>query len=392
MRENREVPPSEQPRPSSLGGALHDVTLRAFDVSEHAARVGLASQRRRVERWRSRVFMICQTSFTAGTAWFLGQHLLGHPMPFFASVAAIICLGFSFGQRTSRVLQVAVGVFLGVLVGDIFVRLFGTGPLQIMLVCFVAMSIATWINGQVLFINQSGIQAATVMTLMPAPGQGISRWEDALLGCGLALLMALVAPTSPVQRPRQRAAQVLRECSASVRAAHQALRDGDQEQAEAALERARATEKPLSALREATGEGIAVARYSPFLHGHREHVQAIGDLVAPLDRLVRNLRVLARRAVVASWRGDDVPEDYLALLPGLADVIDMCAQEMDARRTPERARSRMVFLAEQSAAVTMHGSLSAVVLLAQVRSMLTDLMELTGLDYADARELLPDLQ
>ena len=34
---------------------------------------------------------------------------------------------------------------------------------------------------------------------------------------------------------------------------------------------------------------------------------------------------------------------------------------------------------------------SAVVILAQARSMLVDLMELTGLDYADARELVPDM-
>ena len=36
-------------------------------------------------------------------------------------------------------------------------------------------------------------------------------------------------------------------------------------------------------------------------------------------------------------------------------------------------------------------SISAVVILAQARSMLVDLMELTGLDYADARELVPDM-
>lgn len=382
----------EQPRPVPISAALHDVRLRAFDAGEHAVSAGMESQRRRVERWRNRVFMICQISFTAGIAWFLGQHLLGHPMPFFASVASIICLGFSFGQRISRVLQVSVGVFIGVLVGDLFVHLFGTGPLQIMLVCFVAMSIATWVHGQVLLINQSGIQAATVMTLMPAPGQGISRWEDALLGCALALLVALVAPTSPVQKPRLRAAAVLRECSATVRAAQEALEQHDESKAEAVLDRARATDSKLSGLREATQEGIAIARYSPFLRGHRDHVQAIGELVEPLDRLSRNLRVLARRAVVAAWREDDVPADYLALLPGLAAAIDMCADEMENRRVPERARPRIQAVAEQSAQLTMHGSLSAVVLLAQVRSMLTDLLELTGLDYAEARELVPDLR
>ena len=48
-----------------------------------------------------------------------------------AAVAAILCLGLSFGQRVTRVVEVAVGVFLGVAVGDAFVLLFGTGAWQI---------------------------------------------------------------------------------------------------------------------------------------------------------------------------------------------------------------------------------------------------------------------
>jgi hypothetical protein len=36
--------------------------------------------------------------------------------------------------------------------------------------------------------------------------------------------------------------------------------------------------------------------------------------------------------------------------------------------------------------------MSAVVILAQTRSMVVDLMELTGLDYHEARELIPDME
>ena len=36
-------------------------------------------------------------------------------------------------------------------------------------------------------------------------------------------------------------------------------------------------------------------------------------------------------------------------------------------------------------------SMSAVVILAQVRSITADLLELTGMDYAEARELIPDM-
>ncbi|MEL4506163.1 FUSC family protein [Luteococcus sp. H138] len=378
-------------RTTTAGARLHQVALRAFDLSESTARRGLAEQHRRVDRWRSRVFMIGQISVAAGLAWFLGQHLLGHELPFFAAVSAIICLGFSFGQRLTRVIEVASGVFIGVMTGDLFVQLFGTGPLQIMLVCFVAMSVATWFNAKPLMINQAGIQAAMVMTLMPAPNEGLSRWTDALLGCSLALLFATVAPTSPLQKPRVKAAEVLQHCAETLRQAGVGLGEMDESVGEKVLERARATQAKLTQLSDAAAEGVAVTRYSPFLRGHREHAQAIAELVAPLDRLVRNLRVLARRAAVATWRSEPVPFDYLAMLDELADVTDFCAAELSARRIPERARPRIIQLADRSSAAGMHGPLSGLVILAQIRSMLVDLLELTGMDYADARALVPEV-
>lgn len=387
MTEGR-PPSAPAPRPARVVG---EVALRAFDLSEHAVGLAMDEQHRRVERWRSRLFMILQISVAAGTAWFLGQHLLGHSMPFFASVAAIICLGFSFGQRVSRVVEVACGVFIGVMTGDLFVMLFGTGPWQIMLVCFVAMSVATWFNAKPLMINQAGIQAATVMTLMPAPGEGFSRWADALLGCCLALAFALVAPTSPVQKPRRKAAAVLRQVSRTVREARQALASGDAEAAAVTLGHARDTERELAQLVEAANEGVAVARYSPFLRSERDHVQAIAEIVAPLDRLLRNLRVLSRRATIATWRDEQVPEPYLRVLDELADVTDFCAEELAARRLPSRARSRIELVARATAQMGLQGSMSGIVVLAQARSMLVDLLELTGMDYAEARSLVPEM-
>ena len=395
MDASPEVPVPGQPvAPSAEGsppGRLHDVALRAFDLSEQAARLGLASQRRRVKRWRARLFMVTQISVAAGLGWFLGQHLLGHAQPFFSCVASIICLGFSFGQRLSRVVEVAVGVLIGVMFGDLFVLLFGTGPIQIALVCFCAMSVAIWVNAKPVMINQSGIQAATVMTLMPAPNDGFSRWQDALLGCSLALLMTLFAPTSPVQKPRVKAAAVIGHCSATVQAIRDALATGDEALGERVLDQARSTEAELGDLQLAAGEGVAVARYSPFLRGHREHAQAIAELVAPLDRLTRNLRVMARRATVATWRHEDFPAEYLPLLDQLAAAMDFCTEELRARRMPVRARDRIIEVAEASSRVSVHGSLSSIVVLAQIRSILVDLLELTGLDYATARALVPDI-
>ncbi|MCA1781320.1 MAG: FUSC family protein [Intrasporangiaceae bacterium] len=321
-----------------------------------------------------------------------GSGELGHEQPFFAAVAAILCLGLSFGQRVTRVVEVAVGVFLGVLTGDVFVTLFGSGPWQIALAVFIAMSVALWLGARTLMVMQAGIQAAIVVTLLPGVEPGLSRWADALLGCAIALVFALVAPTTPVQRPRHQAAAVLTETAATLRAAEDALRSGDQRAADAVLDRARATEGMLEELSSAASEGVELVRYSPLLRGEREHVQEIAALVAPLDRMLRNLRVLARRVTVSAYRNEQAPPEVIDLLDDVAGIAEFCSRELQARRLPTRARERIVAAADASTAIDHHPlSLSSVVIVAQARSILIDLLELTGLDYADAREFVPEM-
>ena len=373
------------------GRALQRASVQAFDLSERTARRGWRSQQRRVGRWRSRLFMILQIALAAGVSWWIARHLLGHEEPFLATVAAIICLGFSFGQRLGRVVEVAVGVTIGVFVGDVFVHFFGTGVWQIVLVVAMAMSITTWLGARTLMVKQSAVQAAAVLTVLPGVDAGISRWQDALVGCAVALLFATVAPTSPIDRPRMIAAKVLHEAALTVRAMVGALRTGDVDEAEQTLERARATEVELSQLLSAAQEGMAVVRTSPFLRRHRDAAMQVSDLVVPLDRFIRNLRVLARRCAVATYRGETVPDEYLDLLTEFAQVIDECAAELFARRLPTAKLHALRVLAEESAHVPILPRLSSTVVLAQVRSMLVDLMELCGEDYTDARDAVPDM-
>ncbi len=370
---------------------IQNASLRAFDLSERTARRGWLSQKRRVTRWQSRLFMIVQIALAAGMSWWLAQTLLSHEAPFLAVVAAIVCLGFSFGQRLWRALEISVGVTVGVLIGDTFLYFFGTGVWQIILVIAVAMSITTWLGARTLMVTQSAVQAAVVLTVIPGVGAGVERWMDALVGCVVALLFATVAPTGPVTRPRMEAAKVLHETSNTIREMVQAVGTGDIDAAERVLEAARSTEHALEALTTAANEGMAVVRISPFLRRHKEGVLQIADLTVPLDRFTRNLRVLARRGVVAVYRGERVSQEHLDLLTGLAQVTDECAAELYARRRPDSKVDDIIALAAESAGVPIGEELSSAVILAQVRSMLVDLLELCGVEYTDARDSVPDL-
>lgn len=367
------------------------MTLRAFDASERTARRGTASLERRLRRLRFRSFMIIQCAVTAGLAFLVARHLLGHPQPIFAPVAAIVCLGFSFGQRFSRAVEMAVGVAVGVLVGDLFVGVFGSGPVQVVVVAVIAMSIATLLGARNLMIIQAGVQATIVVTLLPAADQGLSRWLDAVVGCVLAVVVTTIAPSAPLIRPRVLVAEALQEVARTVRSARTALATGDPALAEESLERARRSETQLSAIEEANREGMAVVRSSPFVRRQRPHMQSIAALYEPLDRLMRNLRVLTRRTAVAAFHSERPPEDYLVLLDELVDVLGYMAGELYEGRLPTAAQKRLVRLGQHSARSDLDASLSNIVVLAQIRSMTVDLLQLCGLSYVDARDLIPEL-
>jgi hypothetical protein len=124
------------------------------DVAPEAVRRSRASLQRRIDRLRDRGFFIAQCALASGVAWALARYVVGHPMPFFAPVAAMICLGFSFGQRLRRVAELMVGVAIGVGVGDLFVHAFGTGVAQVVLVVALAMTLAVLLGAGTLMTTQ----------------------------------------------------------------------------------------------------------------------------------------------------------------------------------------------------------------------------------------------
>jgi uncharacterized membrane protein YgaE (UPF0421/DUF939 family) len=366
-----------------------DRAARSMQAGARIARRGRTDVEQRVERLMQRSFLICQVAVAAAVAWFLAHDVLGHPRPFFAPVAAIVGLGLSYGQRLRRVGEVTLGVALGVAVADIFVRVAGTGVWQVALVVALSMSAAVLIDGGPLVVTQAAVQSVTVATLLPLPAAGFSRWLDAVVGGAVALAAAAIAPQSPLRRPRLAAARVLDELSAVLAQAHDAAAAADVEASEAALVRARATEGVLDDLRSAAAEGLEVVRSSPFRRRHRATVERVAELAEPLDHAVRNARVLVRRMLAAVRYDEALPPAYLALVDEVAEITGDLADTLEARGTVADRRPALERLARESSRLRPAGSMSATVVLAQVRSMVVDLLELTGLDEDQALARIP---
>jgi len=350
---------------------------------------GRTSVGARVSRWRSKLWHIAQCAIAAGVAWLIAEDLLGHSTPFFAPIAAVVSLGTSYGQRLRRVVEVTIGVGAGVLVGDLLVGQVGTGWWQLMMIVALAMSAAFLLDGGQLLVTQAAVQSIVVSTLLPDPGAGLTRWTDALVGGGVALVAATAVPAAPLRRPREQAAVVISKISALLRAASEVMIDGELEPALALLADARSTDHLIRELQDAADEGLSVVASSPFRVRHKGRLRRMAELVDPLDRALRSTRVLVRRTAVTVYRRRPVPLAYATLCLQLADAADSVAVELAANRMAEAARPELLAVGDATAQVERTDELSVEVVLAQIRSVVVDLLLLTGLDPLEATDALP---
>lgn len=368
---------------------LSDRALLDRALLERARVRGRTSLRARLARWRARRWAVVQCAVAAGVAWWVADDVLGHTQPFLAPVAAVLCLGTSYGQRLRRVLEVMIGVAVGVLVADLLVAGIGNGPWQLALIVVLAMSAALVLDGGQLLVNQSAVQAITVSVLLPGAQGGFLRWTDAVIGGLVALVAATVVPRAALRRPQQQAAVVVRKIAAVLRGTSEVMASGDAERAFDLLAEVRRTDPLVRDLQDAAAEGLSLVASSPFRRRHRHDVRAVSDLVDPVDKALRSTRVLVRRTAIAAHHHRDVPASYPALVADLAVAADAVAAELAANRLPDAARPAVQAVADATAHLERTEHLAVEVVLAQLRSVVADLLEVTGLPPLDASDALP---
>ena len=351
---------------------------------------GRVSMRARFARVGAKRWQILQCAAAAGVAWLIAADLLDHPTPFFAPVAAVVSLGTSYGQRLRRVAEVTAGVALGVLLADLLAIIIGSG-------CVAADAgggagdDVRAADHQRSDVRHPG-RGAVDHHLRAGPGavgRLRPRGRDAVVGGCVALVAATLVPAAALRRPRERAAIVVRKISALLRGAGKVMVDGVAERGLELLADARATDSLIRELQDAADEGMAVVSSSPFRVRHRPDIRRMADLVEPLDRALRSTRVLVRQTAVAAYHHRHVPKSYSLLAIDLADAADMVADELAADRMAVAARDALMQVGEASGLVERADEMTAEVVLGQLRSVVVDLLLLTGMTQIESTEALP---
>ena len=341
-------------------------------------------------RLRATGWSIGQCAVGATLAWLIATSLLDHPRPFFAPVAAVVSLGVTHSYRLRRVGELAVGVTIGVGIADLLVREIGNGWWQIGLVVVLAMGTAQLFGGGSLVTAQSAVQAIFLAALPQTPGGGLQRWEDALIGGSCALLVAATLPSNPSKAVRPQAQLMISELAGVVTDSATALRVGDADLADAALERARATQVDVERWTEALRGGEEISRISPLRRRRRDDLSRYRTALVGVDRAARNMRVAIRRIASVLDHGTQLPAALAAILDELAVALHTLEQEIGGEPRSGQARTALTELAGRLDPVELGAhSMSEFVVVGQIRSAVVDLLGATGVSIAQARELLP---
>jgi len=358
--------------------------------------------RRALDRLRARAWPILQTAVAAVAAWYLARLLISDAQPVFASIAAVIALGATYGQRPERAVELIGGVVLGIGVADILIRAIGSGPLQLGLLVVLAMSVAVVLGGGPVLVTEAAVSAILIVLIEPTnAGFPPTRLVEALAGGGVALaISALAFPLNPILLVARSTQTIFAELGRTLEEVASALAERDSGRAQAALQSAREIDEDLRELEDSLSLGRETARFSPGRRSSRAAIERYARGMRHIDYAVRNTRVLARHVGRYLGAGGEPPPELADAVRALAYAVWALAAEFD-RETPDGREVRLhASSAAARATESFEGNrdLGLAEIVGQVRSTAIDLVRAAEVGTAEERseelateELLIDL-
>ncbi|WP_181312221.1 FUSC family protein [Nocardioides campestrisoli] len=365
--------------------SVHHRVLRAAGIQP---RLTLTDRCRAVaRRWRQ---LLRLAAATAG-AYAIATHLLGHQQAFFAPIAAVIVLVAGAGLRQRMLLELVLGVAVGVLVGELLILAIGRGAWQLALVVVLATSSALFAGLRGVAITQaanSGVLMAAVVPAVGASDPAVTRFLDALVGglCGLA--MVLLLPRNPTRDLGREVRPLLTELAGILDELAVAMRAGDPGAAETTLARARGLQERVTAAQNTAANVAEVAAMSPVRWRQRPEVARYAGALTDVDNAIRDARVLARRLSSMLRMGERCSPSMTASVEALSRGVRIFESDFAAPGLPQDAEENLVEavrLAMES--LTDRMTLNRAAVVSQIRSLAADLLFAGGMtrDELDVR-------
>lgn len=350
-----------------------------------------------MHRLRGGWWQILQTAVAASVAWFLAVLILGNERPEFAPIAAVISLGLAVGQRGRRVVELTLGVAVGVAIADLLVSVIGVGAIQSGILVALAMMVAVFVSRGELGVNEAAISAMILMITFQPSETGFlpDRFFEALIGGGTAMVVNALLPINPERMVSTAAHPIFDESVAVLEDTAAALEDGDFERAQSALMKARAIDARVSSFKEALAAGRETARLSPQRRRALGHLELYAAAADQIDLTVRHVRRLARSALGVVRSRNPAPEPLPAALRDLARATEALAVYLEASVDPEEARRLALKAAGDAAALLreredLARDMAINAFIDDIFSAAYDLLLSTGMDQSAALRALEE--
>ena len=235
-------------------------------------------QRLRLEGWT-----ILQRAAAAVIAFAIARWIGDHPDVFFAPIAAIISLNTDVGDRGFNALKLLLGVFTGIIIGELALLVIGNQIVALGVAALLAITIATMAGASRLTIAQAA--ASAVLTISVSSGS--SGWErliDALIGAGVALVFTQVLFTpNPLRLLHRAETEALTAIAQGLKDAASALDNADDQAGWAALTDLRRARDKQGDMYDVRQRSRRVTRHTLTRRGSSRPVVAENENAALLD-------------------------------------------------------------------------------------------------------------
>ncbi|MBT2511975.1 FUSC family protein [Arthrobacter sp. ISL-30] len=352
-------------------------------------------------RSRNSLLPAVQMTACAVGAYAFAEYVLGHTGPLFAATSSLIALGFSRDPRLRRVMEVGLGCTIGIVIGDLLLHWLGAGIWQAAVVLLFSILVARFLDSGTIFTTQLGLQSLLVV-LLPAPAGGpFTRSLDAVVGGIFALLVTILMPKDPRREPRQDVRKILHELAEVLRECADGLVDNDSTKAWHALIRGRNCQPLVDRMRQTLRASGEVATLAPLYRRHRDELAGLEQSLEFIDLALRNSRVFARRltsAINHTALSDEAIDSISEVLMETAAAVDELSLGLaelhdGARRAHLRgARQDLIEIASRLHPKMLDvQKLEGETVVMLFRPLMVDLLEASGMDSREARDMLPPL-
>jgi uncharacterized membrane protein YgaE (UPF0421/DUF939 family) len=336
-------------------------------------------------RVREDAWLLLQRTAAATLAWLLALQIGDHPDPFFAPIAAVVSLNTSLGERGLNALRLLLGVFVGILAGEITLVVLEGGYGSLATATFAAMAAARAFGGPPIVVAQAA--AGAILTVAVAHGQGgVHRLIDALVGAGVALVFSqLLFTPDPLRLLHRAESEVLAGMAAGLHLAARSLAGDDREAADQAMKQLRDLRDRLAVLGKIRAASTRVARHSLAWRDHLKPAVHEQENAAQLDLLAVSCLTLTRTALATD------PAEGRSLAETVREIADLLA---DLARSPGETSTRQSVVDRVPAVLRNLGGFESAPdpplgpAVAAVRTVLDDVMLFAGVEPADAAAVI----